>query len=62
MDLCCQAYTHAEIHLKWGINKANNSVKQVLDIASQNKFTPREKYNVEEQETAWQVRRQEQSH
>ena len=35
---------------KLEINKANNSVKQVLDTASQNKFMAREKYNVEEQE------------
>ena len=52
MDLCYLAYTRAEIHLKWEVNEANNSVKQVLNTASQNKFTPREKYNVEEQETA----------
>ena len=50
MDLCCLAYTHVERFIsKWGINKANNSVKQVLDTASQNKFMPREKYNEEEQ-------------
>ena len=35
---------------KWEVNKANNSVKQVLDTASQNKFTPREKYKEEKQE------------
>ena len=34
MDLCCLAYTCAEIHLKWGVNKANNSVNQVLDKAN----------------------------
>ena len=33
-----------------GGHKANNSVNQVLDTASQNKFTPREKHNEEEQE------------
>ena len=33
---------------KWEVNKANNSVKQVLDTTSQNKFTPRDKS--EEQE------------
>ena len=41
---------------KLEINKANNSVKQVLDTASQNKFTSREKS--EEQE----IGKHEQSH
>ena len=48
--MCCLAYTRAEIHLKWEVNKANNSVNQVLDTASQNRFMPREKHNEEEQE------------